>query len=489
MGRKSAVDKWQEEHRKKQGYVILKNFSDLIRLLVDPNAIDLDRKQVNPTQLAYIQDTALYKAYMGPAGSGKSVTGCVDIIIRALTLPGSKWFIARRDYNDLKDTTRRTFYQALQQLPPATILDRSKEPPEKLWLKPIDAGADGLHMPSEITFMGLSDELGSYEFNGGFIDEMNEVERRYVDQMKARLRFKPTPDYDGRANTIGGAFNPPAKAHWLYEACTGKNAQDEVVSVPWLKLFRPHPRENANNLPADYYDNMDTMLPEERQRLRDGEWGSIFPGEPVLGKEFSVSLHVRKLKYGGGSLWRFHDFGYNRPCVHLVQKTKSGRIEVIRSRLGYKQEVKQWAAQVEMLTAETCPGLDKGSIVDIGDPAVRQHKDTGSALAQFREAGIHVRYMHTPFDQSLRALRQRFTMLIDREPAILIDPSCVELIDACKGGYRYKPDGITPLKDNFFDHPVDALRYGVYMLFGASGAGLPDANDLPENLAPYALRD
>lgn len=477
--RKSELEKWQEQHRKKLGYTILKSPLDLIKLLADGDR-EQEEREINPAQLQFIQSTAKYKAYMGPGGSGKSVAGCVDIIVRALFLPGSKWFIGRRDYNDLKDTTLRTFEKCLARLPQGTLLDRSKDPPMKVVLRPIEVGSIAL-APSEITFLGINDEMGSYEFNGGFIDEVKECELRFVDYLKSRLRYKPTPDYDGSVNTIGMALNPCDRNHWFYQACTGENAQGERVIEPWITLFRPHPRENQRNLPDDYYSNMNSMTAEVRQSLRDGEWVDVFPGEPVV-REFNRELHVKRVKYGGGTVWRFWDFGYRRPVCIWVQKTMQGHIEVLHAHMGFCQEVRQFAAEIKRMTTDITPGAK--NFIDIGDPAVKQHKDTGSALAQFAEAGILIRSGYTPFDLSMRTLRERFQALISGTPAFIINPSADILISALKGGYAFKKDGATPNKDGYYDHSVDALRYGIYFLFGASGT-MQDVDKLPTSFAPY----
>lgn len=481
--RKSELEKWQEEHRKKNGYAIYKSPIDLLKLLVDGDR-EPEHREINPTQLAFVQSQAKYKAYMGPAGSGKSVTGCADIIMRALFLPGSKWFIGRRDYNDLKDTTLRTFEKCLARLPQGTLLDRSKDPPLKIWLRPIEIGLQDF-APSEITFIGVNDEMGSYEFNGGFIDEVKECELNLVDQLKGRLRYKPFIDYAGEANTIGMALNPCNKNHWFYTAATGLNAQGDKILEPWISLFRPHPRENQRNLPDDYYSNMDSMTAENKQGLRDGEWIDVFPGEPVV-REFSRELHVKKVTYGGGTIWRFWDFGYRRPVCIWVQKTMKGHLEVLKCHMGWCQEVKTFAAEVLRMTTDIAPGCR--NFVDIGDPAVKQHKDTGSALAQFAEAGILVRSMYNPFDISMRVLRERFQLLIEGSPAIIIDPSCDVLIEALKGGYAFKKDGATPNKDGYYDHPVDAFRYGVYYLFGGTMTAT-DVDKLPSSFAPYDQRN
>jgi hypothetical protein len=449
---------------------VLDGIEDLMALLIDDNPVKWKRKLL-PTQLAYMTSRSRLKAYMGPAGCAKSTTGCADIMLRALLLPGSKWFVARRDYNDLMDTTARTMTNILNRLPDGTLVERTKAPPMKWYIRPIAIGTDGHRGAlSEITFMGLSDNVGSYEYTGGFIDEADEVEQHYFEQMKMRLRFRPPgmETFDECNHFIGLAFNPPPVTHWLYTECTGVDATGEVVKKPSMTLFRPQPKENEANLPKGYYDELGATLPEDlRKRLVEGEWGNTFPGQPVI-RQFSRKLHTRKgLEHrGGATLFRFWDFGYRRPGVVFCQKRKDGHLQVLREHMGRHVEGAQFAQQVLALTAEWFP--DAQEFLDVGDPAVKQQKDTGSMLKILHDAGIQLRSVRTPLDLSLDVLRKRFELTTGGDPAILIDDRCRVLCDALAGGYHLNEAGDKPIKDNEYDHLVDALRYGVWFLFGVS---------------------
>lgn len=476
--RQSAIDRFQERQRAKLGIIKLESLDDMIKLMLSdelPSA-----RVINPTQAAYIKSDARYKGYMGPAGCAKTTTGVVDIMLKAMLLPGTKWFIARRDYNDLLDTTMRTATDVLNRLPAGTLLDRSKAAPMKWWLKPMVRRAHEDEEPSEITFMGLSDSVGSYEFNGGFIDEVDEVDERFVNEMKGRLRHKPYPSYPDENYSIGMAFNPPTKSHWLYTACTGMDETDSPIEKPWITLFKPQPRENSRNLPKDYYEGMSGMPEELRQRLVDGMWGSTFPGKPVI-RQFKRNVHVRQgLTYKGGTLFRWWDFGYNHPACLFAQVSRAGAVQVLREYKGSAVEGAKFVEAVLEKTAEWFP--DARVFQDDGDPAVAQKKDTGQMLAVLNEAGIRMRYQRTPFDLSLNMMRSRFEKLTDGEPSLLIDESCVQFIDGLSGGYHFKEDGITPHK-GLYDHLIDACRYGLWNMFGAT---ISSSVKLPNSIAYWS---
>ncbi len=468
MARKSAFGPEWRQKRQPQN-VALFGVEDLLKLMLDGKR-PADQRKVNPTQLAYAMSDAPIKAYMGPAGSGKTGIGVADIILRAILMPGTQWFIARRDYNDLMDTTLRTATNVLNNLPAGTLLDRQKSAPQKWWLRPVVGRPGEQPEPSTITFMGLSDYVGGYEFTGGFIDEADEVEENNFFQMVGRLRAKPTPDFPDENFMMGCAFNPPPMSHWLYTKCTGLDVLGNKKEEPSIALYRPEPGENQRNLPKGFYERMaKTMSLELLQRYKDGKWGNTYPGEPVI-RQFKESVHVRKdLQFHGGTLFRFWDFGYNRPGIVFAQVSMDGRVQVLGEFLGHHIEGTKFIDTVMALTAQRFPGAT--AFVDYGDPAVQQHKDTGSMLALLNNAGILMRYQRTPFDLSVQLLRKRFETLIEGDPAILIDSRARVLIDGLMGGYHLKEDGVTPRKDGHYDHLIDALRYGLWNLFGISTSG------------------
>ncbi|MFT3866850.1 MAG: phage terminase large subunit [Solirubrobacterales bacterium] len=444
---------------------------------------DVTLRKINPTQAAYLYSDEKFKAYMGPAGSGKSVVGCTEIMLKALLMPGTKWFVARRDYNDLMDTTLRTMSNILQNLPDGTLIDRTKAAPQKWIIRPMQiAGAtDGPLPPSEITFMGLSDDVGSYEFTGGFIDEADEVEQRYYEQLKGRLRWRPSRDFPDSNFSIGMAFNPPSVTHWLYLACEGKNPEGEQVKPPTIKLFRPVYGENAHNLRSGYYEDMAATMPAElRRRLVEGDWGSGVSGDAVI-RQFNRDMHVGPVTYRpGATMIRMWDWGYRRPACIWAQLAKDGRLEILAEYLGNQIEGKAFVENVLAQTTERFPNATK--FLDYGDPAVAQHKDTGSMLSILFDAGVQIRYMRTPFDVSLQIVRQRFEKLIEGVPAVRINPNCRILIDGLAGGYHLDEDGIKPVKDNTYDHLIDALRYGIWAIYGVN-AFMRGAEGQPKNIA------
>jgi Phage terminase large subunit len=474
--RKSLRQRLAEEKRGKFEGVVMNEPEDLYKLLVDGERPPEER-HANPTQLAFWHDPAFAKSYGGPAGCAKTSTVVAEAIIRGMFEAGSKMLIARNDYNDLKDTTKLRFDEMIARLPPGTVVDKNDTAPAKVWIQPVKTGKDAPDALTEFTFMGLKGGLGSYEFTGAVIDEADECEQHTVDEVRTRLRHRKGTRY------LGVAFNPPDKNHWLYTACTGKDARDEYVQEPVFSHHRPNPRENMRNLPDDYYDKMAALSEDMRMRLRDGEWGTTFPGDPVY-RQFSKRTHTARLSFKGGTLFRFWDFGYNRPYCCWGQVSLKGHVQILHEFLGFQLSGKALIAEVLKQTAMVFPGAKV--FRDFGDPAVKQVKDTGSMLKLLLDEGIKIGFQHTPFDVSLKVMRQKFETLIDGDPAILIDSrNCPVLIGAMSGGYHLDKDGVTPKKDGYYDHPADALRYGVWNLFGV---GQTTHSTVPLNVAYWSKR-
>lgn len=468
--RKSNVEKQREARRGRKTGTTQVDLEGLFALMLG--------KPLLPTQRRFIYDPDPVKAFMGPEGSGKSSTLCAAALARALLQPGSRGAVGRADYNDLMLTTKLTMERMLRNLPGNLLLDRDKTPPEHWWIRSVVNEGE----PGELFFMGLKEDPGSQEFNHVWIDEMNEVDEALVKRMASGRLRAAGGDY-----CLGGAFNPTDMHHWLYTACTGKDYQEKEIAEPWMKLYQPLPRENAGNLPPDYYEkNLRIYDAQTATRLVHGKWGSTFDGKPVYG-EFRRSFHTRaKLQYLAGlPLLRFWDFGYNHPVCLFAQLDNAGRLRILSEFIRERIYIQAFASLVKQQTALLYPGAHH--VIDFGDPAARQEKDTGSTLTELNKEGITLRFRILKIDPGLNMVRKKLETAIKGEAALVLDSgACPITISALEGGYRMDDRGIKPVKDGFYDHPMDALRYGVTNLGGVSLA-VPEAP--PDYTLPSHMGD
>lgn len=434
---------------------------------------------MNPTQKAFIYGQEFCRGYKGPAGCAKTSTLAAKAIGKALLVPGSRIYVSRLNYNDILTTTWVTFQKMLDRLPPGVVVERQKAPPMRIVLRPIvrNDEEEGDKF-STITFMGLTDALGSIEATEWDIDEADEVPEERAREILTRLRAAGDP----RDYCACFVFNPPSKTHWLYTACTGRDAQEVDVAKPWMALYEPQARENVNNLPPGYYERMAAHISkEQRARLVDGQWGSTFEGQPVY-REFKEHLHVKH-----GLEWNPHrvtyrcwDFGYNRPAVVFKQLDMFGRLLHLREVIGHHEEAVPFAQRVMAVGQEHFPNAD---FMDYGDPAVNQHKDTGKTLWALKQIGITMYYRTSKILEGVELTRLRLEKLIDGEPALQYDArGCPVLIDGFKGGYRLDKTGEKPFKDGFYEHVMDADRYGNLNILGG-GYTTGDFSNMPASLA------
>lgn len=414
-----------------------------------------------PTQKAFIYSDADSRAYMGAAGVAKTSTLVAAGLLRCLLIPGYKLAVCRYDYNDLLGTTVERFEEMLARLPPGILVDRDKSPPMKWYIRSIVG--DGTKL-STITFMGLKEYKGSYEFHGALIDEADELEERVVAGMESRMR---APGYDKREVLL--AFNPPDKTHWLYKACTGMDERDRKVQAPWMKLFLPQPKENQRNLPIDYYEKLAKKMPSDMvDRLVKGEWGTVLSGDPVF-KEFG-KIHMEPVVpwVKGRELLRFWDFGFRRPACLWGSFDDDAQLQIHRELLGDAEEVGPFVSKVLSITNREFPGASE--VFDFGDPAARQRKDTGSTLAILLNRGIQLLHRTSQIDEGLRTIRMLMCHLINGKPALLVgENSCPFFTRGLRGGYHLDKSGQKPVKDGFYDHLIDAFRYGIINLYSADG--------------------
>lgn len=410
-----------------------------------------------PTQWEFICDPNEAKLYMGRAGAAKTSTIICAMLLRALLQPGFKGFIIRQHYNSMFNTVIERATEMLERVSPNLLIERNKAPPMRWTVR--TAFGDEV---SYLTFSGMAELPKGFSCHAIAVDEADECEESAINALKMRMR-------ELGPHCLMLACNPPDTTHWIYTAATGKDYKERVIAEPWLKMFQPKDGENYKHLPDGYYEKYAKGMPEDlRQRFIKGEWGSVFPNAPVY-KEFSARLHVaEKVPYvQGWPVLRFRDFGYRSPCCLFAQLNEdTGQLRVLAEIQGEKEEVKAFEPRVQALGNRMFPGA---TFIDFGDPAVDQHKDTGSTLQMLKECGVHVNFIRSDLDQGIRTVRGVMERIVQGEPQLLIArKECPILIRALRGGYGTNDQG-KPIKDGYYDHTADALRYGIINIFNAEG--------------------
>jgi PBSX family phage terminase large subunit len=194
---------------------------------------------------------AKYRLYIGGFGSGKTYSGCQEALKVSQLYPGSLGVIARFTYPELRDTTRRTFFDIC---PPQLIKEwRSSENHLKL--------TNG----SEILFRTLDDpdKLKSLNLDWFYIDEGSETNKNTFEMLRGRLRGLHGP-------RKGWVTSNPAGHDWLWEVF-------ERDKKNGYEYFRAPTTENIH-LPQEYIEDLLNSPDEWKKRYVFGSW-DCFEGQ------------------------------------------------------------------------------------------------------------------------------------------------------------------------------------------------------------------
>ena len=232
--------------------------------------------QIRPTKKQeiawdyWMDDTTKFIVFGGGAGGGKSWVGCEMILTGCYFYPGSTWFMARNELKRLMNTTFKTW----------TKVCKHHGIPKEDWKLDGQYNVIKFTNGSEVHLLDVSykptdamyERFGSYEFTGGFGDEINEWEFDAYDVLKSRI---------GRNNQFNDGKKEIEVAPKFFGACNpAKNWVYQEFYKPWRDGTLPPDKAFIQSL---YSDNPHTakMYGEQlasiknkvnRQRLMEGLW-------------------------------------------------------------------------------------------------------------------------------------------------------------------------------------------------------------------------
>lgn len=441
-----------------------------------------------PVAASFHQDDSFVRGLMGPVGSGKSSSCCVEIVMRALKqepwhdgVRRSRWAVIRNTYPELKSTTIKTWETWF----PSNVAPIRWDTPITSHMRIEDIG-DGTAMDLEVVFLALDSEtdtgkLRSLELTGVWINEASEIARGVFDMTTQRVgrfpsKLKGGPSWTG----VILDTNPPDDDHWYYEFA-------EVSTPKGWKFFRqpgglyfdqekqenvPNPdAENTDNLPNGhgyYLQQLGGKLDTWINVFLRGNYGTTSDGKPVFA-EWNDRVHVapEPLKPTRGlPIILGWDFGLTPACI-IGQMMPNGRLHILEELVAEDMGIRQFASDVvrPVLTTKY-NGFARFSE---GDPAgqIRAQTDERTCLQELAELGIPTEPAPTnDWIPRRESVAYFLTRMIDGGPGFLLDPSCTTLRKGMNGRYRYerlKTSGSAryrdrPIKDQF-SHPHDALQY------------------------------
>lgn len=411
---------------------------------------------------------------MGPFGSAKS-SGCVMDIMRRATMeqvPGqdgvrrTRWAVVRNTYNQLKDTTIRTFMDWY---------------PEKLFgeYKVTDHNYFITKFPGvniEIFFRALDrpdqvSNLLSLEVTGAWFNEAREIPQTIIEAMDARIGRYPSKR-DGGATWFGMLMdtNPPDEDSYLYKMF------EKVRPDNWEIFKQPSGlsthAENLKNLPKGYYINLAKGKSEMYKRIYiHGQYGYLVTGKPVFGSfrdNVHVAPHVLEPIKGLDVLVGM-DFGLQPACA-IGQFTPQGQLLILDELVSDGMGIRQFCInQMLPLLRRKYFGHN---VMGFGDPSgvARMPTDEDTCFDVLHSKDIGLMNISpaptnaiTPRVGAVEAFLNKMCL---GDPGFVLSPNCHYIRKAMNGAYHYekdpKSDGdetkLTPVK-NFASHISDALEY------------------------------
>lgn len=208
-----------------------------------------------------------YKEFMfgGAANGAKSWTGCVWLGFMCLAYPGTKWFIARTQLKDLKESVLDTFGKVASTYEFGDYkfngVDHYIKFPNgsKIIFKEIS------YKPSDPMY----ESLGSTEYTGGWIEESGEVDERGA-QVISKRAGRHLNDKYGIKKIIFYTCNP--KKNWnkteFYDKWKNGTLEDHKKFLPSLVVDNPF-REEGTLEDLESYKYTNIVLYE---RLFKGNW-------------------------------------------------------------------------------------------------------------------------------------------------------------------------------------------------------------------------
>lgn len=455
-----------------------------------------------PIESSLGNDRVEVRCVRGPVGSGKTAgVGVWDAYIQAhLAEPckdgvrRTRFVIIRNSYPDLVSTSIKsltTFFSTDLGYPrvvygsPIRWEHRWEYPDQpdvdlQIWFLSLDKPNDVRKLRGlETTFICMS-ECGELLF------DVLEMATGRCGRYPSKIH-KPDhihPDHFPSRYGVTMETNSPSDSHWLYDL-----EQDPPEGYVFLRQpgGMSKDAENLENLPGgrDYYVRQ--MRGKSQPWIAayvHNQFATITSGLPVY-PEFNEDLHVSKeslaflpeieLQLG----W---DFGLTPACA-VAQVSARGQLRILKeyvTKITGKHRNDSGMLDGQMGTkkfAKTVvrPGLKidfpnvRAGIDGVGDPGGNaKESDELSAIDHVVESGLPCKPCYTNiFEERREAVADLMNMLIDGQPALIIDPSCKTLIRGMQGEYsydrmqvataeRYK---LVPDKQGWTTHINDAVQY------------------------------
>lgn len=410
---------------------------------------------VNPNSPKYIR-------YIGGIGAGKTLIGCVTILIWAILYRGT-YLVGRQFYPELRDTTLRCFLDIC----PKELIAEYRVADAIIKIKTQDGGI------SEILFRQTEepDKLRSLNLNGFYLDESCQVTESAFLLLQGRLRGKYvrkgilTTNSDGRS--------------WGWRYFVQKSMFKDEASKALFRDIKAPSTENKH-LPPDYVKTCLSTWSEQRIRREIYADEEMFEG--AVYPEFRRDVHVIP-PFDIPKDWTRligADHGWTNPTAWVWGAVDyDGRVFLYKEYYESNRTIKEICSDVRALN-----GQDKldGIYIDPSTRAVRSQSGSSDwdTYLQHIPADWPFCPAQNDVEGGLNKVREYFKIQGNGKPRIFVFDTLVNWLDEV-AEYRYDAQpahqqgkqNFKELPRKFKDHLMDATRYLI-----ASRPDSPKLEDL-----------
>ena len=388
-----------------------------------------------------------YQNFSGGFGSGKTTACCAKALILSAIMPGNMGVVLRETYPELRDTTRKTFFEIL----PKGWIGQWKESENRLILK---NGSEVLFRHFENDKIKVGANLGWF-----FIDQAEEASEGIFLGLQGRLR-RNVPRLYGLL-----AMNPNGK-DWQYRRFV-ENKDDDYAN------FDSSTMDNRKNLPPGYIEGMlSAYSPDWIERFVYGKWTKM---SGLILHEFDPDRHMIDpiMLRSRWPKFRGLDWGVDSPstCVFIAVDEQGVRYvfdeygDSSRTPEEHAQEIKAKSKQYEPFRA---------SILD--SSAFRRESDLKSVGDRYARSGLYCQ----PGTKDLLASILHVKHLLKMDKLKFVRGATDETVREMQA-WKWGPivaGKEKPARGN--DHYLDAMRYALYYMDRKKLYSSPD-NDKLQN--------
>jgi hypothetical protein len=435
-----------------------------------------------PTIKRFHESGAQIRCIVGPVGSGKTSGAAQEVgnylphfMFDRYGIKKTRWVIVRNTYRELIDTTQKTVFEwfpngfgrGYDSINYTISYENGIQ--SELWFRACDRIAD-------------LKKFKSLEVTGYWIDESIEVAEEIKRMLKTRIGRYPKRPIKCPVRFGIETTNPPDVEHATYSNFKWNTPppgpKPEKNPLPKHEGFWQPPYENAKNLRPRYYEDLRTDYadsPDWIDMYIEAKPGIILRGKPVY-NNFRREYHEAKeplLWIGQNSnnktLYRGWDNSGNIPACAVCQVPAPNQIHVLKEFYSDKMSIGDFTDYVMAQSNLLWPNAEYYDWEDPAGEAEYSKKEGGftSNGRIMRERGVDVH----PSEANPRACIDAVEQQLRIRDGLLVDPSCVRIINGFLGGFCYPEIGPVgsqiysdKVQKNRFSHIHEALYYAVVKL-------------------------